>query len=187
MFIQNYIYKFYLHSNDKDTRGEIVGFVTSKIWFSFIGYWSDIVLQSKTEEAKWHTNFHVFFFFLQYAEGVILNLEAMWEESDVRTPMICFLSMGSDPTASIEALAKKQRLGKHSFHILLINHYFPFKSYLPVSLKYSELVIKKGKQWPVFCTLLRTWIQSNAHISYEACLFNKYPTVDGSDTCVQTW
>ena len=57
--------------------------------------------------------------FSQYAEGVILNLEAMWEESDVRTPMICFLSMGSDPTASIEALAKKQRLGKHSCHILL--------------------------------------------------------------------
>ncbi|XP_066028864.1 dynein axonemal heavy chain 5 isoform X2 [Pocillopora verrucosa] len=46
----------------------------------------------------------------EYAEGVILNLEVMWEESDIRTPMICFLSMGSDPTASIEALAKKQRL-----------------------------------------------------------------------------
>ena len=80
----------------------------------------------------------------------------MWEESDVRTPMICFLSMGSDPTASIEALAKKQRLGKHSCHILLINHYFPFKSYLPVSLKYSELAIKKGKQSAVLCTLLCT-------------------------------
>ena len=78
----------------------------------------------------------------------------MWEESDVRTPMICFLSMGSDPTASIEALAKKQRLGKHSCHILLINHYFPSKSYPPVSLKYSELAIKKGKQWAVLRTLL---------------------------------
>lgn len=33
----------------------------------------------------------------------------MWEESDSRTPMVCFLSMGSDPTASIEALAKKLR------------------------------------------------------------------------------
>ena len=54
------------------------------------------------------------FLLWQYAEGVILNLENMWEESDIRTPMICFLSMGSDPTASIEALAKKQRLGKES-------------------------------------------------------------------------
>lgn len=47
--------------------------------------------------------------FFQFAEGVILNLESMWEESDSRTPMVCFLSMGSDPTASIEALAKKLR------------------------------------------------------------------------------
>ena len=48
---------------------------------------------------------------LQYAEGVILNLEGMFEESDKRTPMVCFLSMGSDPTASIEVLAKKLRTG----------------------------------------------------------------------------
>ena len=45
-----------------------------------------------------------------YAEGVILDLEKTWEESDPRTPLICFLSMGSDPTNSIEALAKKLRL-----------------------------------------------------------------------------
>lgn len=41
-----------------------------------------------------------------------MNLETMWEESDPRTPMVCLLSMGSDPTASIEALSKKNRLGK---------------------------------------------------------------------------
>ena len=43
----------------------------------------------------------------KYAEGVILNLEEMWQESTKRVPMICFLSMGSDPTNSIEALSKK--------------------------------------------------------------------------------
>lgn len=42
-----------------------------------------------------------------YAEGVNLDLKKMWEESDIRTPFICFLSMGSDPTNSIEGLAKK--------------------------------------------------------------------------------
>ena len=45
-----------------------------------------------------------------YAEGVILDLEKTWEESDIRTPLICFLSMGSDPTNNIEALAKKLKL-----------------------------------------------------------------------------
>ncbi|KAK3736698.1 hypothetical protein QZH41_011488 [Actinostola sp. cb2023] len=44
----------------------------------------------------------------RYAEGVILNLEATWEESTTQTPLICFLSMGSDPTGSIESLAKRK-------------------------------------------------------------------------------
>jgi dynein heavy chain len=43
----------------------------------------------------------------KYAEAQVLNMEMLLEESDNRTPMICFLSMGSDPTESIEKLAKK--------------------------------------------------------------------------------
>ncbi|KAM4835098.1 dynein axonemal heavy chain 8 [Thomomys bottae] len=46
----------------------------------------------------------------KYTEPVILNLEKTWEESDPRTPLICFLSMGSDPTIQIDALAKKLKL-----------------------------------------------------------------------------
>ncbi|XP_075877996.1 dynein axonemal heavy chain 8-like [Nelusetta ayraudi] len=46
----------------------------------------------------------------RFAEPVILNLHATWEESDTRTPLICFLSMGSDPTDQIEALAKNLEL-----------------------------------------------------------------------------
>ena len=49
---------------------------------------------------------------LRFADPVILSLEATWEESDTRTPLVCFLSMGSDPTNQIEALAKKLHLGK---------------------------------------------------------------------------
>ena len=48
----------------------------------------------------------------KFAEGVILDMEAMWEESNLRIPMICFLSMGSDPTQSIEFLSKKRELGE---------------------------------------------------------------------------
>lgn len=46
----------------------------------------------------------------KYAEGVILDLEKTWEESDARTPLICLLSMGSDPTDSIIALGKKLKI-----------------------------------------------------------------------------
>uniref|UniRef100_K1QHZ6 Dynein heavy chain 8, axonemal n=1 Tax=Magallana gigas TaxID=29159 RepID=K1QHZ6_MAGGI len=46
----------------------------------------------------------------RYAESVILNLTQTWEESDTRTPLICLLSMGSDPTNQIESLSKKCHL-----------------------------------------------------------------------------
>uniref|UniRef100_A0A663EUR1 Dynein axonemal heavy chain 8 n=1 Tax=Aquila chrysaetos chrysaetos TaxID=223781 RepID=A0A663EUR1_AQUCH len=46
----------------------------------------------------------------KYTEPVILNLEKTWEESDTRTPLICFLSVGSDPTIQIDSLARKLKL-----------------------------------------------------------------------------
>uniref|UniRef100_A0A8C3GNK9 Dynein axonemal heavy chain 8 n=1 Tax=Cairina moschata TaxID=8855 RepID=A0A8C3GNK9_CAIMO len=46
----------------------------------------------------------------KYTEPVILNLKKTWEESDQRTPLICFLSMGSDPTIQIDSLARKLKL-----------------------------------------------------------------------------
>ncbi|KAM3932684.1 dynein axonemal heavy chain 8-like [Leptodactylus fuscus] len=46
----------------------------------------------------------------KYTEPVVLNLASAWEESDPHTPLICLLSMGSDPTDQIDALAKKLRL-----------------------------------------------------------------------------
>ncbi|XP_076010940.1 dynein axonemal heavy chain 5 isoform X2 [Genypterus blacodes] len=46
----------------------------------------------------------------KYSEGVVLDLEKTWEESQPRTPLICFLSMGSDPTDSIIALGKRHRI-----------------------------------------------------------------------------
>lgn len=43
----------------------------------------------------------------QFAEPVIVNYDVLLEESRPLTPIVCFLSMGSDPTPSVEALAKK--------------------------------------------------------------------------------
>jgi hypothetical protein len=55
----------------------------------------------------------------QYAEGVILDMEAMWLESEPKAPMICFLSMGSDPTENIERLARNKSISKLQRQLLL--------------------------------------------------------------------
>lgn len=49
-----------------------------------------------------------------YAEGVILDIEKMFIESKSRTPLICFLSLGSDPSDSVRDLAKKLSFGKYN-------------------------------------------------------------------------
>ncbi|CAL4160352.1 unnamed protein product, partial [Meganyctiphanes norvegica] len=46
----------------------------------------------------------------EYADSVILDLEATWDEADNRTPLVCFLSVGSDPSSQIEALAKAKEM-----------------------------------------------------------------------------
>jgi dynein heavy chain len=46
----------------------------------------------------------------KYAESLILDLEALLGESNNRTPMVCLLSQGSDPSYDIEMLAKKHKI-----------------------------------------------------------------------------
>ena len=54
---------------------------------------------------------------VKYAEGVILDVEGMWHESKIRVPIVCLLSMGSDPTMTIDGLAKKHQIGQHKSFI----------------------------------------------------------------------
>ena len=46
----------------------------------------------------------------RYAEAVLIDIKEVWEESTTKIPMICLLSLGSDPTSAIKELAKKQKL-----------------------------------------------------------------------------
>ncbi|XP_063608047.1 dynein axonemal heavy chain 5-like, partial [Penaeus indicus] len=50
----------------------------------------------------------------QYSDSAILDLESTWEESDNRTPLVCFLSQGSDPSSQIEILAKTKEMEMRS-------------------------------------------------------------------------
>lgn len=43
----------------------------------------------------------------RFVEPLILNYNSMVQESRPLTPLICFLSMGSDPTLNIQSMAKK--------------------------------------------------------------------------------
>lgn len=49
----------------------------------------------------------------RFAEPVVLNFEELLSESKELVPMICFLSLGSDPSSNIELLAKKNELKCH--------------------------------------------------------------------------
>jgi dynein heavy chain len=47
----------------------------------------------------------------------------MWQESTPRVPMVCFLSMGSDPTNSIDMLARKHDLSKQQSLLLFFTQH----------------------------------------------------------------
>lgn len=50
-----------------------------------------------------------------YGEACILDLDVTWSESETTTPLICILSIGSDPSPQITALAKTKEIG-NIFH-----------------------------------------------------------------------
>ena len=68
---------------------------------------------------------------VKYAEGVILNIEEMWKESITRVPMVCFLSMGSDPTNDIDQLSRKHNLSKSNTYDSSVMPSCSLKSFLP--------------------------------------------------------
>lgn len=57
----------------------------------------------------------------EYSEVIILDLDATWAESEPRTPLICILSIGSDPSPQITALAKQKEICKC---IILLVYWF---------------------------------------------------------------
>lgn len=50
----------------------------------------------------------------------ILDLESTWAESEPRTPFVCLLSIGSDPTTQIGLLAKQKGIRMFMFKAELI-------------------------------------------------------------------
>jgi hypothetical protein len=76
-----------------------------------------------------------------------LDLEQTWEESEPRTPLVCILSVGSDPTNQIIALAKLKNIREHEELSLEID--ILFKKY---SFFFSNKSRFNGSRTRVSCT-----------------------------------
>jgi dynein heavy chain, axonemal len=80
----------------------------------------------------------------EYGEGCILDLEATWSESEPRTPLICILSIGSDPSSQIGSLAKAREIRMYlcsqSCHFKLIFSNVALKS---VSMGQGQEVVAR--------------------------------------------
>lgn len=59
----------------------------------------------------------------EYGEACILDLEETWQESEPRTPLICILSIGSDPSPQIIVLAKTKEIRKYLYNVWCIIKY----------------------------------------------------------------
>lgn len=55
----------------------------------------------------------------EYSEMLILDLDVTWSESEPRTPLVCILSIGSDPTTQIATLAKNKNISSYCFCIIM--------------------------------------------------------------------
>lgn len=108
--MENVLYKFIIITffSDRILEVGLLSMCTDK---QLNGYGQHLLMNEQKKNSfffKW-----IALACFQFAEGVILNLETMWEESNKRTPLVGFLSMGSDPTENIERLAKQKGLSEY--------------------------------------------------------------------------
>uniref|UniRef100_A0A8C3R483 Dynein heavy chain 8, axonemal n=1 Tax=Cyanoderma ruficeps TaxID=181631 RepID=A0A8C3R483_9PASS len=109
----------------------------------------------------------------KYAEGFILEMEAMWTESGCRTPLTCLLSVGSDPTESIErlnipcrAISMGQGQETHARHLL--NQCMQDGGWLllqncHLGLEFLDELIDTITTKESMSEDFRTWITTEAH------------------------
>uniref|UniRef100_A0A6P7GBN3 Dynein heavy chain 8, axonemal-like n=1 Tax=Diabrotica virgifera virgifera TaxID=50390 RepID=A0A6P7GBN3_DIAVI len=124
----------------------------------------------------------------KFAEPVILNMETLFYESRPLTPIICFLSIGSDPTPYIEQLARRLELKVRSismgqgqevharklmtlamsegFWALLQNCHLSLDYMNEVLVQFLELEKGIGSTHPDF----RLWITTEVHESFPISL-----------------
>ncbi|XP_050712609.1 dynein axonemal heavy chain 5-like [Eriocheir sinensis] len=116
----------------------------------------------------------------QYADSVILDLESTWEESDNRTPLICFLSQGSDPSVQIETLAKAKEIelrclsmgqGQESHARRLLSEAMAGGKWLllqncHLSLEFCQEMLDTVTESSNVHKCFRLWLTTEVHLSF---------------------
>uniref|UniRef100_A0A8D2M816 AAA+ ATPase domain-containing protein n=1 Tax=Zonotrichia albicollis TaxID=44394 RepID=A0A8D2M816_ZONAL len=111
----------------------------------------------------------------KYTEPVILNLRSTWEESDMRTPLICFLSMGSDPTDQINSLSRKLHLGmKVIIHCHMLRHRraggWVLLQNCHLGLEFMEELLETLLTAEIQNDTFRVWITTEQHLKFPITL-----------------
>nr|CAD7399061.1 unnamed protein product [Timema poppensis] len=120
----------------------------------------------------------------KYNDPVVTRYEAMFEEGRNTTPLICFLSMGSDPTATIVSLAKKLQFpcsaismgqGQEVHARKLMSNYMAEGGWVllqntHLGLDYMDELFLTMTETPVVHPDFRCWVTTEPHPSFPISL-----------------
>nr|CAD7439194.1 unnamed protein product [Timema bartmani] len=120
----------------------------------------------------------------KYNDPVVTRYEAMFEEGRNTTPLICFLSMGSDPTATIVSLAKKLQFpcsaismgqGQEVHARKLMSNYMAEGGWVllqntHLGLDYMDELFLTMTETPVIHPDFRCWVTTEPHPSFPISL-----------------
>uniref|UniRef100_A0A8D8Y8J0 Dynein heavy chain 8, axonemal n=1 Tax=Cacopsylla melanoneura TaxID=428564 RepID=A0A8D8Y8J0_9HEMI len=120
----------------------------------------------------------------QFADPVIFSIETMVQESRPRTPLINFLSMGSDPTVEIEELAKRQLVNCQSISMgqaqeiharklidaFVVQGGWALLQNCHLGLEYMSELFGFITQRETFHDQFRVWITTEPHMSFPMSL-----------------
>lgn len=81
----------------------------------------------------------------RFVEGVLLDFEAMYMESDCKTPLICLLSTSGDPSFQVDILARRKSIRKYEIvNLMYARIIFRSTTHTFIILKTYISILLKG-------------------------------------------
>ncbi|CAG0918290.1 unnamed protein product [Notodromas monacha] len=120
----------------------------------------------------------------EFRDVPILDMDEMCAESDSRTPLICLLSLGADPTSQIEALARTKDIvlrsvsmgqGQEHTSRKLLNECMTTGHWVllqngHLSLSFCEELVETVNETPAIHPNFRLWLTTEYHTEFPVAL-----------------